>query len=215
MSSILSGLYQFTKNLKFNDNPNSWGTNLPNEFKIEVLKSLFTEIPNTLPTAITVAVEEANQWLIFLNKLGDNEDLKLLLSTGNKLAQKHEDVLGFHNSPSRNRFLTHALDINTRNLCQQTDAILISKWKNSIEEINKSKEMAHQFQALAQLDYTHIKIAVTLIDHLIQLIGNQNDVLIEAEEFKREEDALVEEASSIKKELLMKLELQPSAGDYK
>ena len=216
VSSILTGLNQFCKNLEFNNNPISWGINLPNEFKIEVLKSLFTEIPNTLPNAITTAVEEANQWLISLNKLGDNEDLKLLLSTGNKLAQKHEDVFGFHNSPSRNRFLNHAQDINTRNLCQQTDAVSISKWKNSLEEVNKSTQIAHQLKALAQLDYAHIKIATTLIDHVVQLIGIQNsdiDAIAETDKFKIEEVAVAKEASLLKKQLLMKLESQPTTGD--
>ena len=217
VSSILPGLNQFCKNLEFNNNPISWGINLPNEFKIEVLKSLFTEIPNTLPNAITTAVEEANQWLKSLNKLGDKEDLKLLLSTGNKLAQKHEDVFGFHNSPSRNRFLNHAQDINTRNLCQHTDAVLISKCKNSLEEVNKSTQIAHQLTALAQLDDAHIKIATTLIDHVVQLIGIQNsdiDAIAETDKFKVEEVAVAKEASLLKKQLLMKLEPQPPTGDY-
>jgi|GEM_PF-5302087 len=216
VSSILPGLNQFSKNLKFNDNPISWGINLPNELKIEVLKSLFTEIPNTLPDAITTAVEEANQWLISLNKLGDNEDLKLLLSNGNKLAKKHEEVHGFQNSTSRNRFINHAEDINTRNLCQQTDSILISKWKNSLEEVNKSTQMAQQLRALAQLDYAHIKIASTLIDRVVQFIGIQDsdtDAIAETDKFKSEEVAVAKEASSLKKQLLMKLESQPTTGD--
>ena len=209
VSSILTGLNQFSKNLEFNNNPISWGINLPNEFKIEVLKSLFTEIPNTLPNAIKTAVEEANQWLISLNKLGDNEDLKLLLSNGNELAKKHEEVHGFQNSSSRNRFITHVEDINTRNLCQQTDAILISKWKNSLEEVNKSTQMAQQLNALAQLDYAHIKIATTLIDRVVELIGIQDsdiDAIAETDRFKSEEVAVTKEASSLRNQLLMKLE---------
>lgn len=217
VSSILPDLDQFSQNLNFIEIPVSWGINISNIHNIEILRHLYIEIVPQLPEAISTGVQLANKWLQLLKKLGEGEELNLLLSTGNQLAEKHQHVHGHVQSHLRNRFISHAQDSKTKNLCETCIASSISEWKNSLEAVNPNYERADQFKKLAQLDSTNIKIATDLIERVVELTSNQNqeiNAIAITDEFKREEDEAVKEASALKKQLLEKLQLSPVRGDY-